>query len=193
MRGIAVRKTMATHQHKIWGGLLLTACIGWGATYIDLLEAEKSAKYSHQWWTASQVALHYTNENAKGSVSESYSEARGIMLSQARSNPEGAFILLQAAEMAGDVTLHQQLIKEVANVSTQGRMATIGDWLLGELEEASGAVRVSAQTDGLLTQEQRSKLVECINRAKEGKLNQSMFLAQRYGIPDMTGQAACNL
>lgn len=101
--------------------------------------------------------------------------------------------MLQAAEMAGDVTLHQQLIKEVANVSTQGRMATIGDWLLGELEEASGAVRVSAQTDGLLTQEQRSKLVECINRAKEGKLNQSMFLAQRYGIPDMTGQAACNL
>lgn len=92
-----------------------------------------------------------------------------------------------------DLALHQQLIKEVANVSTLHHMSIIGDWLLEELDETRGAAKVSGQADGLLTEEQRAKLAECHGRAKELKFNQVVSQAVMYGIPNMTGPADCNL
>lgn len=193
MQGIALRQAMAKHPNKIWGALLFIACAGWASTYVDLLKAHTLGGFADQWWLANRTALRYTYAHDRDPNSKDFSLAREDMLTQIRISPEGAFPLLEASRKAGDLALHQQLIKEVANVSTLHHMSIIGDWLLEELDETSGAAKVSGQADGLLTEEQRAKLAECHGRAKELKFNQVVSQAVMYGIPDMTGPAECNL
>ncbi len=193
MQGFVLRQNIAKHHHKIWAGVMLIVCAGWASTYIDLRKAETAGGYAQQWWAASHTALQYTYEHDHNPLSEEFSVAREHMLAEARANPEGALHLLQASRMAGDLALHHQLVKEIANVSSQGRLAEIGNWLLEELDQTSAMVKVSTKADGLLTMEQRKKLDDCYNRAKQGQYNQVAFRAQIYGIPDMTKPANCQL
>lgn len=193
MPAVSLRQTVVNHQGKVLCGLLLAVCAGWLNTYVNQLRAESGAEMSGQWWQASRMAIHYTYAHDKDPESEDFALARQDMLDHARANPEGALALIDAAKHAGDWALQQQLIKEVANVSSSGRMAVIGDWLQDEVDDATDAVQGTLGKEVLLTQEQRSKLVDCSTRARQGKFQQTAFYAQRYGLPDLTGPAECQI
>lgn len=191
MQRAVLRQAITKHQNKLCGGLLLLACLGWADTYLELRRAETSITYVNGWWDASKTALRYVYAHNRDPHSIDTEEARENMLSEVRNNPEVALTFVTAAKKVDDPKLHQQLIKEVANVSTQLRMAIIGSWLLDELDETSSNLKANSE-DGFLNQEQRTKLASCYQRAKQVPFTNAE-LEPQIRLEDNSGPAGCDL